>query len=1490
VSSSRDTRALDPTLRRYALGALCGVAGFGVSVALVPISESSIYTPLVAAAAAAFMLSGVGPAFAAIGVAWLGAVLALTDPRGSFSFADSASLVRWLVGMLVAVGIVVVLLVLERVRGELTARATAAERSASVARDLHLLAAELSSAVTPSDVARVLVGRTPGLLGAAGASLGLVEGDELVIVDPAGDTPAALPPGLRLPLDAAAPIARAARSGETTVAHTRADFERLFPDGAGLAPYAAGAVAVPLVAGGRRLGAIGLPFMRAESIDDDVVALAELAASLGGQALQRSHLYEREQALRGGLERVANLAPRFAGSSPGEVVEAVCREGRSTFGADAAQLWSVDGGTLQVAWRHPPSPHFLPGTIARVDELPGVEQALRSAEPLFVDDAWQQTAGSMLERVRAEGTRSVLRVPITISGQADRVLALIWHRVVEAPTPETLLVARRFGDHAGLALEQAERRQAQQAAARSARETDRLLLATSALAAAATPELVGLAMLEEAFRELGATAGRLVVADGDELVTVAHRGGYDDDLARTWRRFPAAADVPLARAFALGETLAFSDRDTLAREYPKFAAASRFGAWLAFALSAGGRVIGAVGLSFPDARAFSRGELDYVSALARQAAQALERALLLDTERRARARAEQLANDIAQLHAAATALGSETDARQIARLVCDRARLATGASEAALYLVDGDRLDGLSLVAGTLHLAPRALPAPTLDVPAWIGDGGAIEPGFEALLRDGAGSTAVVPLLHENETIGLFAAWFAEPPDASGRRLLETMARQAAQPLERARLLRAERDARLEAELSARRTRALQALSAALAAAATPGDVAGVLAAQLRKILAADGVVVYALDADGAHAALLAWDGFSPEVLDGWQQIPLGAHAPVTDVIASGEPLALPTPEAILERYPFATEAIRATGERSSYCYPLTAGARTLGAVYFTFHVPTAMDADGDATARAIARQGAQALDRSRLFEDEQRARMRTERLHALTAVLAGALAVEDVAEAFLRDAAAGATAASIAVVDRETRELRLVAAGGTTHELTSWERLPLSDVHPAARCVQTGRAAYEERCAHLPLASGSQTVGVATLVWEREREADGDERRFLEALAGQAALALDRSMRYESERSVAETLQRSVLPETVPAMEGVLVEARYLPGATALDVGGDWFDTLRLPDGRHGFVVGDVVGKGITAAATMAQLRNGMRALTLDESAPEETVTKLNRLLEGITDAPFATLGYLTLDPRTFGATLVSAGHLPPLVVAPDGSAAYLEGGRGLPLGVDSGIPYTSSSTTLAAGSTIVLYTDGLVERRSQSIDAGLERLQEVAGRARLEPGPLADLLVAELLGDEPRADDVAVLVVRLAETPLERLELDLDGGLGSLELLRTELEEWLAGGSIPGGDARDVVLAAWEAGANALEHAGRGAGVPVVVTAVLEGDRVRVTVSDRGVWREEQRRPDRGLGLRLIQALMTQVAIDRTDAGTTVTMERQVTATPAPAARRNG
>ena len=1359
---------------------------------------------------------------------------------------------------------------------------------------LGALAAELSAAATPDEVAHALVERLPPLLGAVGGALGLVQGDELVIVDPGGVRRATLPARLRIPLDALAPIVQAVRTGAPAFANSREEFEREFPDGARLAVYAHGALAVPLLSKERVVGSMGFPFDAAGCIDAQLVALAQLAAALGGQALERSQLYERELSLREGLDRIARLAPRFAGERTEAVMEAVCREALATFDGELAQLWALAGDEAVLVHQEPPDLDHPPGTRCPRRDVTGLEESLTRNAPIFAEVPPTEGPTDSDAPFRLVGGRRALQIPIVVGGDVGRMLRVIWS--AEAPTdrPETLVLARRLADHAGLALEHAERRRAQEAASRSASETRRLLDITEALGAATTPELVGAAALEEAQTTLGASAGAFLRLSGDDLVLLASSGYTPQELAG-WERFPRSARAPLVEAVTRNEVIVHCSPEELAVDFPEIAAVTRYGAWLSIPLSVGGLAIGAVGLSFVEGRTFRPADLEYVDSLARQAALALDRTLLLENEQRARVRAEQLAGDLSRLHAFATSLGSASSTSEIGALLCEQVKSVLGAGACAVYEPDGD--DRFRLLHGS-SAAKRAAGSTDADAPwplfldavlnpsgsLWLAseDDWTASEAYAVLRTPDAQAVAVVPLAAGGQPIGILVAWFSSDtfPEESGTRLLETMVRQATQPLARVGLLESERQARLDAQTAVERTRTLYVVADRMSVAVTPGDVAEVLSSSLQSLLAADAVEVFKLDEGRRRAQLLASTGDGPEELVGLDELEL----------------TLPRDD---------RPSDQAASLRS--IYPLTSGLRTPGVVRISFDTPVVIDDESASMIQAITRQGGQALDRSLLYEDELLARTRTERLQALTAAFSSSLTLADVASVFVEDALVGLSAEGVflGVTGSEERELRALAWRGYPDEAVD-HLLAVSSTHdtPVLIAARKGGASYfetatqlearypelmaalqaigHETFAFLPVSSGSGPLGVAIVSWRGRAELDDDAWSFLQALTTQCGLALDRAERYESERSVAETLQRSVLPRSIPVLEGVRVAARYLPGMSALDVGGDWFDTLTLPDGRLGFAVGDVVGKGVSAAATMAQLRNGMRALTLDESDPGRTMTKLNRLLDGITDAPFATVAYLTLDPKTQAATLVSAGHLPPLVIEPSGATRFLEEGRNLPLGVDAEVPLEGAPVQLQPGSLVILYTDGLVERVEHPIDDGLDRLAAVTVPADRDPEHLADAIIHELLDGERLRDDVALLVLELAPLPARPLELTLPAVSASLRPLRAEVAEWLEREHVLAVDARDILLAVWEAATNAVEHGSRAGGT-LRVSATIVGDRARIEVTDDGRWQEPRVRENRGLGLRVIRSLMTEVELDHSDGGTRVRMERSLSTQPA-------
>jgi serine phosphatase RsbU (regulator of sigma subunit) len=222
-------------------------------------------------------------------------------------------------------------------------------------------------------------------------------------------------------------------------------------------------------------------------------------------------------------------------------------------------------------------------------------------------------------------------------------------------------------------------------------------------------------------------------------------------------------------------------------------------------------------------------------------------------------------------------------------------------------------------------------------------------------------------------------------------------------------------------------------------------------------------------------------------------------------------------------------------------------------------------------------------------------------------------------------------------------------------------------------------------------------------------------------------------------QRTIALELQSSMLPD-LPAIDGVDIDAGYVPAQGGMAVGGDWFDVVDMGDGRIGLSVGDVAGHGLQSAAIMGQLRSVVRSLALARDTPAEALVQLDRFIGTLTGRPLATVVYAIFERSTGRLRYAAAGHPPPLIVRADGTTEFLEDGRSPLLGVDDGRERPEGEVHLAPGDTLVIYTDGLVERPEIPIDDGLAALAvQVAAGAR----------TAELLASvaEPRRDDVAVL-----------------------------------------------------------------------------------------------------------------------------------------------
>ena len=323
--------------------------------------------------------------------------------------------------------------------------------------------------------------------------------------------------------------------------------------------------------------------------------------------------------------------------------------------------------------------------------------------------------------------------------------------------------------------------------------------------------------------------------------------------------------------------------------------------------------------------------------------------------------------------------------------------------------------------------------------------------------------------------------------------------------------------------------------------------------------------------------------------------------------------------------------------------------------------------------------------------------------------------------------------------------------------------------------------------------------------------------------------------------------------------------------------MGGDWYDVIPLADGSVGVVMGDVVGRGIGAASLMGQLRNALRAYALEGYGPGTVLERLDRLVQSLTPGRMATLFYLVLEPDGRRATFANAGHPPALVVPAEGEPHLLTGTRGVPLGV---LPYASfeeGETEIGPLSTVVVYTDGLVELRGIPLDERLALLKSLASEDFEGPNELCDRLLAELLPEGAGSDDVAVLALTTAPAAGDHLMMTLPAVPEALITARRALRNWLTEVGAGPEALYDVTLATGEACTNAIEHAYAPGDASFDIEALRGEDDVRVIVRDYGQWRPP-RGQNRGRGLKLMETLMDDVQIRRDDAGTTIEMRRRL------------
>ena len=481
------------------------------------------------------------------------------------------------------------------------------------------------------------------------------------------------------------------------------------------------------------------------------------------------------------------------------------------------------------------------------------------------------------------------------------------------------------------------------------------------------------------------------------------------------------------------------------------------------------------------------------------------------------------------------------------------------------------------------------------------------------------------------------------------------------------------------------------------------------------------------------------------------------------------------------------------------------------------------------------------------------------------------ALEAEDHHNLVLSASADGAFPASSAA-----REIVVAQAATLAHDAgtaivigeESTLRATLPGVHQALR-----GAAHSFYATPLVSRSGNR-LGALCLLFAHTHPLNTSEQAQVAWYAEQAAQAIDRTTAFQREHEVAVRLQRSLLSDRLPEVEGVELIGRYNAGTAGLEIGGDWYDAVRRSDGIVHVTVGDVAGHGVTAAVLMGQLRNAFRAHAYEHTSPAAV---LKRMLRHVDDDEMATALCLTLDPYTQELTYASAGHPPSLLV--DGDAAVVSRlGLALapPLGYVQASAIREATVELPAGATLVAYTDGLVERRGWSIDTGIDLLASVLGSSSsLAAEPLADRIFEEVAPRIGSADDIALLIVRLLEVP-HRMDIEIPGDPAGMVGLRRRLRTWLELRGLAEDERDDAILAISEACNNAIEHAYHSE--PGFIHLLLEHREgtLAMRIEDRGGWHPTAPSFERGRGIPLMRAVMDMTTIEHDERGTCVTLSR--------------
>jgi PAS domain S-box-containing protein len=922
-------------------------------------------------------------------------------------------------------------------QAEQQARRAAEEAAGRVAR-LHALTAGLSGALTRADVARVVLERGLEVFGAYAGALDAVtaDGAALEMLGSFGYAPEVTDPYLRVPLDADIPVAECARTGRPVVLRDWTDSAARYPSlAAAPRTRTVGRIALPLAVDHRVIGALALSFDAPAEPDEGTLGFFATVANQCAQALDRVRLYEATERARAASEASERRSAFLAEASrllsdtldAESTLEAIARAAVPGLGDwCAVDLLDEPGaGEWPPRVRRVVAAHQDPAKMEWARELAaanppnwetdsGLARVLRTGEPQFYPDITDEmlVAGARsdehLALLREIRFSSLIMVPLVARGRTLGALTLCHTESGRRYDEADLAMAGSLARRAAVSLDNARlygAEQAARAAAEAAAErTRRLQSLTAALSQAATPAQAAHAVLRQGIAALEAAAGglALLTTAGDELELVGIEGFSMREAAEHgWLRF--RLDEPMAACDAVrGRRSVFiRSAGEWRSAYPGVAELMERAGLPAYAvapLEVEGRVLGAVGFNFREPREFGPDDEAFVTAIARQAAQALERARLFAAEHDARAAAERGAVAARRLQRVTAALSKAVTPRDVAGVIVVNGAEALGAAGGSLAMLEPGAGE-FHILASTGYPEPVARAFEHFPLRAGRPVSDAVLTGRPVLLETHAEISARFPEMADSMRATGFEGYAALPvyrgdtPVAGlsfsfrgprrfsdeERAFLGTLAEQAGQALERSRLYEAEHAARAAAEAAVERALRLQRLAADLSEAAAPGDVARVVVEHGAAALGADTAKFAALAPGGDELETLAMRGLEGDSARRWSRFPLVRGRPLSDAVAERRAVILSSRDEFERLYP----AAAALGEREGYlayaAVPVATGERVLGGLSFGFRRPRELSPEERTFLLTLAELASQAFERARAYDAERRARAEAE-------------------------------------------------------------------------------------------------------------------------------------------------------------------------------------------------------------------------------------------------------------------------------------------------------------------------------------------------------------------------------------------------------------------------------------------------------------------------------------------------------------------------------